>query len=128
VDEGYFVAGAAVAGAAEAVAGAVDFLDFFDFFFLVVVVDGVVAVVAVVAGATVAVLAVVAGLSSANAAPRDRTATATRAESVFFITSSVFPFHLWPARGRPTKPLAQPCCHALGRKEERQVKGLLGMV
>ena len=83
----YFVAGAAVAGAAEADAG-VDLCDFFDFFdFLWVEVEAVeaeVAVVAELAAGAEADLAA-AGLSSANAAPSERTATATRAESVFFI-------------------------------------------
>jgi hypothetical protein len=121
-----------VAGAAEAVAGAVDFLDFFfDFFFEVAVeaVDAAVAVEAVVVVVSVFVVLVVeAGLSSANAAPSDRTATATRAESVFFISSSVFPFHLWPARGLPTEPLAQPRCHAQIERGEEKIKRLLRMV
>jgi hypothetical protein len=144
MDEGYFVAGAAVAGAAEAVAGAVDFLAFFfDFFFEVVVeaVEAVVAVVAVAAaaagaaaaglaaaGAAVAGLAA-AGLSSANAAPRDRTATATRAESVFFIYLPPFsPFIC----GRPgvcrRNPPAQPCCHGEPGRETREIKRFLRMV
>jgi hypothetical protein len=114
------------------VAGAVDFLDFFFDFFFEVAVEAEVAVVAVVAvDVVISVfvdLVVEAGLSSANAAPRDRTATATRAESVFFIFSSVFPFHLWPARGLPTEPLAQPCCHAREMEGEREIKGFLRMV
>jgi hypothetical protein len=118
-----------VAGAAEAVAGAVDFLDFFFDFFFEVVVDAVEADVAVAAGAALAAGFAVAVLaSSANAAPRDRTATATRAESVFFISSSVFPFHLWPARGLPTEPSAQPRCHAAPEDEKREIKRFLRMV
>jgi hypothetical protein len=89
-DERYFVE--AVEGAADAEEGAVDFFDFLVFFLWVPVEaeDADVAVVAVVVVVSVFVVLVVeAGLSSANAAPSDRTATATRAESVFFIFFSI---------------------------------------
>src|ERR1035437_1633675 len=46
---------------------------------------------------------VVVFASSAKATPSDRTATATRAERVFFIFFSS-PLFLWPARGSPTRP------------------------
>jgi hypothetical protein len=80
----YFVAGAGVA--VLAAAGLVLFLLFLCFF--AVAVEAVVAVVVVVVVAVVVVAVdafVPAALSSANATPSERSATATRAESVFFI-------------------------------------------
>jgi hypothetical protein len=102
------------AGAAEeAVLAPAGLVDFFPLpFFLWVAVEAVEAVVAV--DAVMAEEAVDAGEGFgvgawANATPSERIATATRAERVFFISSSN-PLLLWPVRGQPTDAPSQPLC------------------
>src|ERR1035437_7023876 len=101
---------------------------FFTFFLLVgafvSVVVAVFSVVLPVIGFVVVVALVVWVFAScAKATPSDRTATATRAERVFFILFSS-PLFLWPARGLPTKHLAQPRCHARDRCRARTIKSI----
>ena len=104
LDEGGAAAAGAGAAAGDEAGAAVDVVAFFFFllFFLVVVGDGT-AVGAAVDSPAAAAAGAAAGLagafvSSANAEPSERTATATRVERVFFILPPI-PLDLWPVRG-----------------------------
>jgi hypothetical protein len=78
----------------------------FDDFSIVAPVTGFVVVVGPVVVVVVACWA--------KATPADRSATATRAEMVFFMFFSN-PLFLWPVRGLPTRQSAQIRCHAEAR-------------